>query len=535
MDRSIPTDTPFDLIIIGGGINGAGIARDAAMRGLRVLLLEKGDLGSGTTSWSSRLIHGGLRYLEYGELGLVRESLRERETLLKIVPHLVRPLPMLLPIYQQSNRGLLTVRAGMIAYDLLSIGKSLPRHRMLSADEALKLAPGLSRDGLKGAALYYDAQVEFPERLVVENALAARKHGATIMTYARVDRLIHQDDSVAGVEFTDLMTNERHEARGSVTINVAGPWVDQVLAGERGSEAPLIGGTKGSHLIVEKFDGAPEAALYVEALEDGRPFFIIPWNGRFLIGTTDIQFDGDLDRVEATEQEIEYLLNETNRVVSSAKLTRESILYTYAGVRPLPFVDSANSSGITRQHFIRQHARLKNFISIVGGKLTTYRSLSEEAVDHVFKKLGRAVPRCSSAETMLPGAEHILGGSQITHERRNPELSDRSVERLFRIYGLRVVEIVKLVEGDPKLKDVFDQETDAIAAEIVFAFNFEMAQTLIDCLFRRTMVGLNASAGLNAVDAAARIAQTHLNWSEARMAKEIEAYREYVRRFHPTA
>ncbi len=535
MPRTIPTDTPFDVIIIGGGINGAGIARDAAMRGLRVLLLEKGDLGSGTTGWSSRLIHGGLRYLEYGELGLVRESLRERETLLKIAPHLIRPLPMLLPIYHQSKRGLWTIRAGMIAYDLLSSGKSLPRHRMLTADDALKLAPGLNRDGLKGAALYHDAQVEFPERLVLENALSAREHGATIMTYARVDRLIHQNDSVAGVEFTDLMTNEQHAARGIVTINVAGPWVDQVLAGERVSEAPLIGGTKGSHLIVDRFEGAPDTALYVEAQEDGRPFFILPWNEKFLIGTTDIPFDGDLDRVEATGQEIEYLLKETNRVVPSAKLARESILYTYAGVRPLPFVGNAKSSGITRRHFIREHEpRLKNFISIVGGKLTTYRSLSEQTVDLVFKKLGRAVPRCSSAQTPLPGAEGpIVSEFQFDLERHNPELSDKSAERLFRIYGIRAFEIARLVEANPKLKDVFDQETGAIAAEIVFAFRTEMAQTLSDCLLRRTMVGLNSSAGLDAVESAARIAEEHLGWSEVRMAHEIETYREYVRRFYP--
>src|SRR5687767_13353417 len=177
------SDTPFDVIIIGLGINGAGIARDAAMRGLQVLLLDKGDIGGGTTSWSTRLIHGGLRYLEHGELGLVRESLRERETLFHIAPHLVRPLPILLPIYEQAARGPWTIRAGMIAYDLLSLGKSLPRHRMLTPDEALEQAPGLNRTGLRAAVIYYDAQVEFAERLVVENVLSAKNHGATVITH----------------------------------------------------------------------------------------------------------------------------------------------------------------------------------------------------------------------------------------------------------------------------------------------------------------------------------------------------------------
>ena len=180
----------FDVIVIGAGINGAGIARDAAMRGLKVLVLDKGDIGGGTSSWSTRLIHGGLRYLEHGEVGLVRESLHERERLLNIAPHLVRPIEMLVPVYETAKRGWWTIRAGMIAYDLLSLGKSLPRHQMLSRDETLARAPGINSSGLLGAAVYFDAQVEFTERLVVENVLSAIKHGATLITYARVNKLV---------------------------------------------------------------------------------------------------------------------------------------------------------------------------------------------------------------------------------------------------------------------------------------------------------------------------------------------------------
>src|SRR5262245_53630613 len=199
------TSDSFDLIVVGAGINGTGIARDAALRSLRVLLLDKGDIGSGTTSWSSRLIHGGLRYLEHGEIGLVRESLRERERLLHLAPHLVKPLPLLIPLYHGARRGSWLIRAGMVAYDLLSFDKSLDRHRMLSPDEAIERAPGLGRVGLKGAALYYDAQVEYAERLAVENALAARQAGATILTYARVTRLLRQGEVVTGVAFVDVL------------------------------------------------------------------------------------------------------------------------------------------------------------------------------------------------------------------------------------------------------------------------------------------------------------------------------------------
>ena len=405
-------ESPFDVIVIGAGINGAGIARDAAMRGLKVLLLDKGDIGGGTSSWSTRLIHGGLRYLEHGEISLVRESLRERSCLLNICPHLVQPLRLLVPVYQNARRGLGTIRAGMIAYDALSFGKTLPRHRMLSRAETLRQAPGLCDGGLRGAAVYFDAHVEFAERLVLENALSAIEHGATVLTYARVNKLIVEEGKVRGVEFRvqsstsnvqsqrlsgtagvspahrdNSSIEERRSASAPIIINAAGPWIDQVLT-ETGTSSPrLIGGTKGSHIIVAPFAGAPNTAIYVEAETDGRPFFIIPWNGKYLIGTTDIRYEGDLDHVRIDGDEINYLLRETNRVIPQALLTREQILYTYAGVRPLPFTGDKDEQSITRRHFIRAHPELSGLLSIVGGKLTTYRSLAEQTVDLVLKKL----------------------------------------------------------------------------------------------------------------------------------------------------
>ena len=534
MTRDIQPDTNYDVIVIGGGINGAGIARDAAMRGLSVLLLDKGDLSSGTSSWSTRLIHGGLRYLEYGEIGLVRESLRERERLLHIAPHLVRPVPLLIPIYKGAKRGKLSIRAGMLLYDLLSIDKSLPRHRMLSRDEALRSASGLNAEGLTGAAVYFDAQVEFAERLVVENAIDAREHGATILTYARVDRLIIEDDVVCGVEFTDLLSGNAHRARGAITLNAAGPWVDKILTKTSTSPKRLVGGTKGSHLIVDRFNGAPATALYVEAAEDGRPFFIIPWNGKYLIGTTDLPYNGDLDRVEANDDEIGYLLRETNRVIPSANLTRSSVLYTYSGIRPLPFVSNKSAPSITRRHFIHDHGDgLDNFLSIVGGKLTTYRSLSEQVVDILIKKLRRTSPSCVTAKLPLPGAATLdFKLFREDFRKQHSDLDDVTLARLLRIYGTRAEQVLKLARENADLQRVFDPETGAIAAEIVFAFRDEMAETLSDCLLRRTMVGLNSFAGLNAVDAAAKVARDHLGWSHAQISSEVAAYREYVERFN---
>ncbi|MFN2493744.1 MAG: glycerol-3-phosphate dehydrogenase, partial [Pyrinomonadaceae bacterium] len=525
------SETVFDCIIVGAGINGAGIARDAAMRGLRVLMLDQNDLGSGTSSASTRLIHGGLRYLEHGEIGLVRESLRERETLLNIAPHLVKPLQILIPMYQSARRGRWTVRAGMFVYDLLSFDNSQGNHRMVSKAEVLQLAPALNPVGLLGGAIYFDAQVEFAERLVLENALSARVNGAVVINHARLDGLGTEARHVSSVTFTDLLTGEVHSAFGKFLINATGPWVDDLLQQVGAVSQRLIGGTKGSHIIVSSFPGAPATSLYVEAETDQRPFFIIPWNGKYLIGTTDIRYEGDLGHMQIGQEEIDYLLSETNRVIPTAGLAREHILYSYAGVRPLPFADDKDEQSITRRHFIKETPHLVNMFSIVGGKLTTYRQLAEEVVDLVFKKLDRSSPKCSTAEVPLPGAAVPDLQAFRTDFEQHSDLSPEISSRLLRIYGSRSLEILKLIGEEASLADACDVENGAIAAEVIFAFTDEMAQTLSDCLLRRTMVGLNSLCGLNAVEAAAGIARRHLGWSDERTAAEISSYRDYVSRF----
>ena len=390
----------FDVVIIGAGINGAGIARDAAMRGLKVLLIDKGDPGCGTTSASTRLIHGGLRYLEHFEFGLVRESLHEREILLRTASHLVKPLPIAIPIYKQGKRGRLTIRAGMILYDLLSWGKSLPSHRMLSRAQTLQQWPGLNPEGLVGSALYYDAQVAFPERLVAANVRSAREFGAMDLIHTRVTGFAVEDGKVFGVEFVSEV-DRKEFAEAGIVINAAGPWIDLVLEQAPVESPKLIGGTKGSHIIVPPFPSAPANAIYLEARSDGRPVFIIPWNKLYLIGTTDVRFEGNPDEVRCEPWEIEYLLAETNLAFPNAGLTRESILDTYSGVRPLPATNKKDEQSITRRHFIREHPRLPNLLSIVGGKLTTYRSLAEECVDLIFRKLGKDSPACRTATEVL--------------------------------------------------------------------------------------------------------------------------------------
>jgi glycerol-3-phosphate dehydrogenase len=524
-------EAAYDLIVIGAGINGAGIARDAAMRGLRVLLLDKGDAGSGTTSWSTRLIHGGLRYLEHGEIALVRESLRERERLLRIASHLVEPLPLLIPIYEGDRRGPLLIRAGMIAYDLLSFDKSLPRHRMLNRGEALNRAPGLDADGLKGAAVYYDCQVEYAERLAIENMLDARACGADVLLYTEATGLDSDGAWVRGLRARDVLTGEEFSFRAEAIVNVAGPWVDRVLTGAPAANGKrLIGGTKGSHIVVESFPGAPRDALYVEARADGRPYFIVPWNDLYLIGTTDQRYDGDLDWVVADDDEIAYLLAETNRVIPQADLDGSDVCSSYAGVRPLPHVEQGAAGAITRSHVVVDHGRTggpRGLYSIIGGKLTTYRELAEITVDAVFAARGQKPPACRTGEEPLPGAR-----GPVVPERFFHGAPPRTADHLRRVYGNRALDVLAMAT-DPDLRDPFDPWSGAIGAEVLYAIEREGARTLSDVLLRRTMAGLGPDVGIGPDGAAAAIAARHLGWSEARAASEVANYRAGVARYRP--
>jgi glycerol-3-phosphate dehydrogenase len=547
MARQIPQDIVhrrFDLIVVGGGINGVGTARDAAMRGLNVLLLEKGDFGSGTTSWSSRLIHGGLRYLEYREFSLVRESLSDREKLLKLAPHLVKPLRIAVPIYDHFKRGPAMIRLGMLLYDVLSFDKSMEHHRMFSRAEALQRFPGLDPQGLKGAATYYDAQAEYAERLAVENAISAHEHGAVMLNYAKVTGVLVEDGNVRGVEFTDLLTGSQHTARASVVVNVAGPWVDEVLAGVPGHTKRLMGGTKGSHFIVDPFPGAPQGeGVYFEARSDGRPIFIFPWNGRCMIGSTDLRYEGDLDHVVADDAEAEYIVEETNALIPTANLTSDDVLFSYAGVRPLPYVPEGGEAGITRRHIIHDHAEDEpgtgGLISVVGGKLTTYRNCSRQTVDAVYDKLGTKAPPCRTAKVPLPGGDTSDYGVFADAFKRSSGLPAWLAERLLNLYGVRAPGVLDLGRDDPALLRPLSSSapdgSGVVGAEIVYAFQHELAQTLTDAIHRRAVAGFGPDVGLDVDQAAAEVAARHLGWDRERVEREVREHRGYVERFRPRA
>ena len=529
-DAPSPEDV-FDLVVVGAGINGAGIARDAAARGLRVALVEKEDIGSGTSSWSGRLIHGGLRYLEQGDVRLVRESLRERELLFRLAPHLVKPVPLMIPFYRHNQRGPWMIRAGMVTYDVLSFDKTTANHKVLSREDAIRRFPGINPDGLQGCAIFMDGQVVWSERLCAEVALSAHADGARIFTHAKVDGFVEEGGAVRGVRYTDALTGRRHMLRARLVVNAAGPWVDAVL-GETAGGRRHIGGAKGSHLIVDPFPGAPDDVIYYESRSDGRLVLVIPWGRRYLIGTTDKKFDDDPDTAVADDVEVGYLLGEVNSLIPGANLTEEDILYTYSGVRPLPYVPAQSEWKVPRSHVIHDHGPdHPGLLSIIGGKLTTYRSLAEETVDAVYKQLGRKAPRCTTRTTPFPGARVGDWDAFRAGLRAPGDVPEATVDRLVDVYGARAADILALGRAERDLLEPFDPDSGAIGAELVYTYETEFCRTLTDALIRRIMVGLNATCGLDVVERAARILAARHGWDEARVAREVDAYRRYVRRF----
>ena len=524
-ERHPTAEGPYDLIVVGAGINGVGIAQDAALRGLSVLLLDQDDVCSGVSAWSGRLIHGGLRYLEQYDVKLVRESLRERERLFRLAPHLVRPKRLMMPFYRRNTRPTWLVRLGMLTYDALSWDKTPPRHSILSARRTRERFTAMGSDGLTGAAVFYDGQVELAERLCVEIAVDAGASGATVRLHTRVDGLLLEDGRVTGVRTTDTLTGEPGEVRGTVVLNVAGPWIDEVLTGTPSAQPRLNGGTKGSHLVVEAFPGAPQDVVYYESQRDGRLVLVIPWMGRLLIGTTDIRLDGDPSQARCDIGEADYLLDEVNALVPGAKLTLDDVLFTYSGVRPLPYAPDKAESSVPRSHSLYDHAPhgLPGLVTVVGGKLTTYRQLAQDAVDTVYRHLGRAAPPCGTKDRVLPGGRGVPATVRSS-------LPDRSEDRLSRYYGSRAGQVRALAERNPALAAVVHEPTGLLAAELVFAVEQDLAVTLTDVLARRVLLALEPGHGLECVDEAVRVLGEHQGWDAGRRATEVAGYHSWLER-----
>ncbi|MHB8683821.1 MAG: glycerol-3-phosphate dehydrogenase/oxidase, partial [Dehalococcoidia bacterium] len=443
----------FDVVVIGGGINGAGIAREAQLHGYATLLVERDDFGAGTTSRATRLIHGGLRYLEHAEFGLVYESLAERETLVRDAPDLVRPLRLLLPVYVGDMRPPWMVQAGLAMYDLLSFRKSLPRHRAMPLRALDACEPGLRREGLRAAFTFSDAQVEFPERLVIESVRDFVDAGGVALNHVSAAGLLAPGGTLRGLRLRETCAERTAEVSAKVVVNAAGPWVDQVLAGSDAERHDrLIGGTKGSHLVAEWPEG-PKHAIFATAQADGRPFFILPWYRYTLVGTTDLRYDGDPSAARATPAEVRYLLDEASRLFPQTPLTRSHVLYTYSGVRPLPATDRGDEAAITRRHIVIDHVKRggpPGLLSVVGGKLTTYRSLARIALRAIEKHAQPSAPPVDLTQVPpppLPSWERPAGRPVGDGPSGGPGGEGDPLA----IYGPRAAEVRALADADPAL------------------------------------------------------------------------------------
>ena len=528
----------YDIMIIGGGINGAGIALDAAMRGYSVLLVEKKDFGGSTTSYSTKLIHGGLRYLEYMEFPLVRESLRERERILQNAPHLIKPLKINFPFYKHSKRGPYILKLGMILYDILSYDKSMPNHSFLFNFNKKKLhdfIPTLRKKGLKGIASYYDCQAIYPERLSLEIILSANSEGADVMNYFSFNSMKWDGDKYQTL-LTNTLNNQQYTVGAKFVVNATGPFVDNINIHISPSIPRLMGGTKGSHILIDRFENGPNDGLYIEAVQDGRPFFILPWDEYYLVGTTDIFYNGDLDNIVATEDEIDYLLFELNYFTDTKSFTREDVLYTYSGIRPLPYEPGKKASQVTRNHIIYDHEKnegLINYVSIVGGKLTTYRNLAEETVDVIEKKLSNK-HKCLTRDYKLFGGKGISNldkfeTENIDYYAKMYNIDADIIKFLIEFYGVKFIEVLKYTNDNSELKERIDPSRNDIKAQILYSIEAEKAKTIEDIIIRRTSLGTHGNLGYDCVDEIVEIAAPILGMNEVEKVKAVEDYKAKVK------
>jgi len=506
----------FDVLVIGGGINGVAIARECARAGRRTLLVEQHDFAAGTTSRSTRIIHGGLRYLEHGDFAQVRESLRERQKLLRDYPHLVHPLEFVLALDGKSRRSALAIRAGLWLYRRMA-GRQIDHREGQPADFDRLLDRGRHFSLFR----FEDAQCEFPERLVAEWLVEAMAAGCVVRNHTRLLAVTIRQGRATGAVLRDHPTGREGRVECSWIINATGPWADDICQ-HSGVRTPhrMLGGVRGSHIVLEKFAGAPGQAVYTEAL-DGRPIFIIPWNDQILVGTTEVPESGDPSRVQPSAEEIDYLLSSLAGLFPRLGISRSHIRYAFAGVRPLPYSPQVRPSAIPRRHFFHDHTPdgAAGMISVIGGKLTTAGSVARECVE----KIGlRSVlsPVALAYESELDCLVAQMGAEVSQIAGVTPELAHKMVEW----YGRRALDLAHRARGSAPLKERLCPHTHHIVAEALDAFENQSAVTLADVLLRRVPLALGPcwSTACTRV-AAARVAAIR-GWDTARIKLELEGF-----------
>jgi glycerol-3-phosphate dehydrogenase len=519
----------FDLLIVGGGVTGACVARDAAMRGLKVALVEKNDFANATSAHNSKLVHGGLRYLRNFELGLVRESLKERRIWQRIAPHLVHPLPFLVPLYGGGLRERATLAAGLTLYDMLSFDKAwlddpaqqLPNHCWLGRAAALAAEPVLEGPGFSGAFKYYDAQMHSPERLALECLIEADADGAAIANYVEAETLLARAGKVEGCRVRDRFGIATFDVRARLTLVAAGPWADVFLERALGKPAShKLLRSKGIHVLVPAMTRGN--ALTVAA--GGGHFFVLPWHGHTLLGTTDTAFKSAPDDVAVGESDIGAFFAFINRYLPGAGLTRDKVEYFYAGLRPLVDDGSGDTYGASRRAELVDHGEddgLDGLFSAIGGKWTTSRDLAQSVVDAIVEKLDIKSAECETDEEPTAGGD-IGRFDEFLATQRKDHADLPTIEHLTHMYGTRLPDMLAEANNRPELRQTIGNAGD-IGAQVLFAVREEMALSLADVVMRRTCIGQIGAPSSAALDAASKIMAAELGWDEARRASEVSS------------
>ena len=507
----------FDLLIIGGGITGTAVARDAAMRGFRTALVEKGDFGIGTSSRSSRLIHGGIRYLEYYQFKLVFEACGERCMMRTVAPRLVRPLPFLYPLYRGQKPAPWKLRAGLTLYDALGLFRNVQQHRWLHPAEVQRREPMVAGRGLLGAARFYDAQVD-DARLTLMTAKSAHFHGAVIANHARVTGLKRAGGRVVGAQVVDELSGREVDAQAKVVINAAGVWVDTVRRLEEGFKGTLTRPTKGIHLVIPRTRLNSQHAVVFDSPRDHRHVFLIPWGDSCLVGTTDTDYQGNLDRPAADANNVEYLLEAVRHTFPGAQIEHDDVISTFAGLRPL-ISSTGGTYGLSREHKIVESP--SGLVTVAGGKLTTHRLMGKQLTDHAQKRLAQDYSTHAKVECHT---EEPLEGAQ-TGRVRECKLEMSVSQHLIDTYGNDATWILAYAEENTSLGERIVPELPYLMAEVLHAVQHEMALTLSDVLIRRTHVIYETqTGGQDRARAVAEVMAPRLGWNAAEIERQVADY-----------
>lgn len=525
----------WDILVIGGGITGVSIARDAALRGFRTALLEKGDFASGTSSRSSRLAHGGIRYLESYEFALVFEALRERGILRRIAPHLVHPTPFIYPVYRGKEPPLWKLAAGMWLYDALALFRNFRLHRMAGRGRIRAWEPVMGPEGLQGGGEYYDSVV-YDARLTLAVARSAHRAGAVLVNHAAVTSFVKESGRIVGIRGRDALTGEECEARARVVVNATGVWGDALMQMDDPNAPRHLRPSKGIHILVrrERMGGHRRAVVFFSP-RDGRILFLIPWGAFSIIGTTDTEYQGDLDRPYATAEDVAYVLEAVNAAFPEVGLRESDIVSTWAGLRPLVFVGDASSTyKVSREH--RIFVSPSGLISISGGKLTTAREMARQVVEVAQKRLAemgiQATGPCRTHLEPLDPAplaelQRLADARGRGHTRAGP--APELVEHLIGRYGSEYRDLLAWMAEEPTLAEPLVPGLPYHWAEVRYALEREMALALSDLLIRRIPLIYEApDQGLEVMHAVSRRMGEALGWSEERIRQEEEEYRDQV-------